>query len=105
MSSLGYVNARREQADRASADTLADKIRRNDALFGSDDFRDFLEDVAHRAGYFSANAVLPGFLAGYNAALRDIVNGLVVNSKDGAKWLSAYATKVASARTKEETAR
>lgn len=86
----------RSRADRAR------RTARNDALFGDEGFCEFLREVAQRAGYFSASADLPGFLAGYGAALRDVVNGLVVNSTRGPAWLCNYAADRSAARNDEE---
>lgn len=99
---LGYRTEEREKARDEARAEAARRISRNDTLFASAEFGEFLREVAQRAGYFSANAVLPGFLAGYNAALRDIVNGLVVNSTRGPEWLRSYAADRCAARKCEE---
>ena len=95
-------------AGRAERRTLADRAQsqrkheRNDALFEDGSFRDFLADVADRAGYLAAESPLDDWMRGYRAALRDLVNGLVVNSSRGAGWLSAYAATHLAEQAKTE---
>lgn len=103
MTEDGRRFGRRAAACEQARAERARRIARNDALFANEDFGEFLREVAQRAGYFSANAVLPGFLAGYNAALRDVVNGLVVNSTRGPAWLCNYAADRSAQRNNEET--
>lgn len=99
---MGYGTERRSAGREAARAERARRIARNDALFADEGFCEFLREVAQRAGYFSAGAAMPGFLAGYGAALRDVVNGLVVNSTRGPAWLCNYAADRSAARNDEE---
>ena len=85
------TSKRLQQADAANRERLIAKIQRNDALFENANFRDFLADVANRALYFRPLTGLPDEALHATLALRDIVNGLVVNSSRGADWLREYA--------------
>lgn len=89
---------REEAAARRAAASL-----RNDELLKSDNFRDFLAALANRAEYFHADYSRPDeWYAGYHAALRDIVNGVVMNSSKGADWLRDYAAQEAEKHAKTE---
>lgn len=89
--------------DERRARRAAAKLR-NDGLLEIDGFRDFLAAIADRAEYFGADYSRPDeWYAGYHAALRDMVNGVVMNSSAGAEWLREYAAKKAARNEKQET--
>lgn len=104
MSKLGYNSKRNEEASAKAAERLNAKISRNDALFANADFCDFLNDLANRAVYFQP---INGCQDEYKTAalaLREIVNGLVLNSSRGAEWLRAYAAQAATKPKSENNA-
>lgn len=92
--------------EQASADRNARRAAaalRNDSLLGNADFSDFLAALANRAEYFHADYSRPDeWYAGYHAAFRDIVNGVVMNSSKGADWLRDYAAQEAEKHAKTE---
>lgn len=90
------ADAAARKAARAAARLELDALM-DDARFGA-----FMERIAERAGYFSAEAPRDEWTCGYRAALRDLVNGVVMNSSRGAAWLSAYAAGKAENREKTE---
>ncbi len=102
----GKMNRSAECAERRRAEDAARRAAaslRNDELLKSDNFRDFLAAIAGRAEYFHAEYSRPDeWYAGYHAALRDIVNGVVMNSSRGADWLRDYAAKEAEKHAKTE---
>lgn len=73
-----------------------------DGLLEDARFRAFLGKLADRAGYIAAEAPRDEWTQGYRAALRDVVNGVVVNSSRGAAWLAAYVAGKAENRDKED---
>lgn len=100
------MNRTAENADRRQSEAAARRAAaslRNDELLENANFRDFLAALAGRAEYFHAEYSRPDeWYAGYHAALRDIVNGVVMNSSRGADWLRDYAAREAEKRTKTE---
>ena len=98
---LGYSD--HEEAKRQQETKRSEAVMRNDALFSSKNFRAFLATVADRAGYFAASASSrEEWFNGYAAALKDIVNGLIVNSTTGAEWLREYAAGKAAHLTEKK---
>ena len=76
---------------------------RNDELLKDGNFRSFLAALADKAEYFHAEHSRPDeWYAGYHAAMRDIVNGVVMNSSAGAGWLRDYAANRAEEHAKKE---
>jgi len=95
MAKLGYTSKKTEQAVERQAERIVAKFARNDALFSSDAFRDFLTDLANRSLYFRSLTGLTDESRTAALTLRDIVSGIVVNSSRGAEWLRDYAAHTA----------
>ena len=103
MSKMG-INAQRVEKQEAERKVRrAQSLLRNDTLLKLEEFRQFLSSVADLGGYFRAEySRQDPWYEGYHAALRDIVNGIVMNSSSGAVWLRDYAEKKAAEHKKVE---
>ena len=102
-SGLGTGAERAKRAEEVRRRTRDEARIANDALLEGEAFRRFLAKVADRAGYLCAEWQSGGeWMQGYRAALRDIVNGVVVNSSSGAGWLMDYAAAKAAEKEKLE---
>jgi len=100
---FGAKDAREIAAKEAAAARRAEYAARNDALLADGNFAEFLGEVADRARYLKAEFEGGGaWGAGYRAALRDLVNGIVVNSTRGPVWLGAYAAEKIRKTTEKE---
>lgn len=95
-----------QRAEKKEAEQKARRAQsrlRNDTLLKSDAFCEFLSSVANLGGYFCAEySRQDPWHEGYHAALRDLVNGIVMNSSSGAAWLRDYAEKKAAEHKKTE---
>ena len=100
---FGSKDARQREAAEAAEARRAEFAARNDALLADGNFTEFLGEVADRARYLKAEYDGGGaWGAGYRAALRDLVNGIVVNSTHGPVWLGAYAAERTAKQQKKE---
>lgn len=79
------------------------KSQRNERLLANADFRDFLSDVAARAGFISGTAGLTDDSAARCSALRELVMGVATNAANGGEFLKELAERTYSRRLKRQT--
>lgn len=80
-----------------------DKSRRNERLLDNEDFRDFLADVAWRAGFIHGTAGLTEDATARCSALRELVMGVVTNASNGGDFLKQLADRTYAQRLKKRT--
>ena len=101
MSSLGFDRKRDDAArERMRAERRIRERTVNDALLDNENFREFLCDVANSCRLLDADGDMTPWWAGHNAALRNLVMGVVRNSAKGPKWLQGYAQAKAEEQEK-----